>query len=72
MRVLCIDGKWEGPAKPPFPKENEVYEAVATHKYMGDDYYSLIGYKFWYETVAFLPLSEIDELVLVNNKELVQ
>lgn len=74
MRVMCIDDNWnKGEVTPPeCPKMMEIVTVYcnATSR-LGNKCYVLNEYskRYMWEQENFVPLSEIDETELVNNKE---
>lgn len=78
MKVICIDAKWRPHTTPDKNNfrlvESENYTVLGEFKGSSGRY----GYELMenagdslYDKDRFIPLSEIDELILVNNKELV-
>ena len=74
MKVLCINSK----ACPPgaiitansIIKDGEIYTVVSETISHGYRWYELYEHLNWfYMAESFIPLSEIDELELVNKKE---
>lgn len=77
MKVICIDSKDNG-----YGDCNELVEGneyIVTDSWIGrysqNPYYSLLGFNCirgerGYQQYRFIPLSEIDELELVNEKEI--
>ena len=75
MRVICIgypDNKCRNSNRiVEVPKEFEAYTVLQTRKFDGLYFYVLneMPHDVGYETKYFIPLSNIDELELVNKKE---
>lgn len=74
MRVLCINDNWikevENMPSPKFGDEDDVTGLIRQN---GAEYYQL-GNRFYHKSgflsSHFIPLSEIDEMQLVEEKEL--
>lgn len=82
FKVICINGDFEGKGCLKVqPKEGETYTVVAVNVDKDKTvWYELAEffketkkyiYCDEYESIAFLPLSDLDELQLVNEKQLV-
>lgn len=71
MKVMCIDADWvyEGPQRRVGPKFGEICTVDATDTdENGVLYYGLVEYpRRWYQAVAFVPLSEINETDMVRD-----
>lgn len=74
MKVICIDGKPKHPMAIQLP-EGAVLHATQCNYY--PDCYDIIGYErgidgrpISHRKIRFIPLSDIDETELVNEKQL--
>lgn len=74
MKVICIQDKWRtflGPSTTPDPKFGEICTVSKSWVNIGVPVYNLLEYSHQiggYCQSCFIPLSEIDEMELVNEK----
>lgn len=77
MKVICIDDDFEQMEEyeevPSNPRANKIYNVIESFKDGEGSWYCLAEFHVddCFEQDAFIPLSEIDEMELANQRELV-